>query len=52
VHHVGVNALSELEDEQCTWDPVSTAWSPNRLDAAVWSLTELLVQGSVGVWLI
>src|SRR5215471_410108 len=52
VHHVGVNALTELEDEQCTWDPVSTAWSPNRLDAAVWSLTELLVQGSVGVWLI
>src|SRR5499427_1691794 len=52
VHHVGVNGLTELEDEMCTWDPVTTGWSPNRLDAAVWSLTELLVQGSVGVWVI
>jgi hypothetical protein len=35
----------------CTWEPGSQ-WSPNRLDAMVWSMTELLVQGSVGVWLL
>jgi phage terminase large subunit-like protein len=51
VHHVGVNALSELEDEMCTWEPGSN-WSPNRLDSYVWAMTELLVQGSVGVWII
>jgi phage terminase large subunit-like protein len=53
VHHVtsGGNALVLLEDEMCTWEPDS-AWSPNRLDACVWAMTELLIQGSVGVWLI
>ena len=39
VHHVG--ALSKLEDEQCDFDPVTTVKSPNRMDALVWSLTEL-----------
>lgn len=40
VHHVG--SLSRLEDEQRTWVPLSGAPSPNRLDAVVWLLTELL----------
>lgn len=39
VHHVG--ALSKLEDEMCLWSP--GAASPNRMDAAVWALTELMV---------
>ena len=39
VHHVG--SFEELEDEYCTWVPGGK--SPNRLDAAVWTLTELMV---------
>ena len=39
VHHVGV--FEELEDEYCTWVPGDK--SPNRLDAAVWALTDLMV---------
>lgn len=31
----------ELEDEQCTWVPGESKWSPNRLDAAVWALGDL-----------
>lgn len=39
VHHVG--AFKELEDQQTTWVPGEK--SPDRLDAAVWALTELMV---------
>lgn len=44
VHHVGV--FDELEDQLCTWVPES-GQSPDRLDALVWALTELMlgVQG-------
>lgn len=38
VHHVG--AFPELEDEMTTWT-VEEPWSPNRLDALVWAITEL-----------
>jgi len=40
VHHVG--QYPELEDELCTWVPGVSKWSPNRLDALVWALTELM----------
>jgi len=40
VHHLG--HFPELEDEMTSWSPDAT-WSPNRLDAAVWALTDLLV---------
>jgi hypothetical protein len=46
VHHVG--EFGELEDEQCNWVPESGMLSPNRLDALVWAITELLGDG--GVW--
>lgn len=39
VHHVGV--FAEMEDQMCQWitgDP-----SPDRMDALVWALTELMV---------
>ena len=50
VHHVGEHAA--LEDEQCNWIPGESAWSPNRLDAVVWVLTELMLDGSnYGEWL-
>lgn len=42
VHHVG--AFPELEDEQCTWVTGSSMPSPNRVDALVWSLTDLMIE--------
>ena len=41
VYHVG--EFPELEEEYCSWTQDAT-WSPNRLDAAVWALTDLLLQ--------
>lgn len=41
VHHVGT--FSELEDQLCSWVPGDT--SPDRLDALVWALTELMLGG-------
>lgn len=38
VHHVGT--YPELEDQMCEWVP--GAKSPDRLDALVWALTELM----------
>lgn len=40
VHHVG--AFPELEDQLCTWTHDS-AKSPDRLDALVWAVTELML---------
>lgn len=39
VHHIGL--FAELEDELCTWVPGED--SPDRLDAMVWGLTELML---------
>ena len=41
VHHVGMFAA--LEDELCSWVPGEGLPSPNRLDALVWALTELML---------
>jgi phage terminase large subunit-like protein len=41
VHHV--KGLNALEDQQTSWQPGED--SPDRLDAAVYALTELLLQG-------
>jgi len=40
VHHVGF--FPQLEDQLCSWVPGGP--SPDRLDALVWALTELVVQ--------
>jgi phage terminase large subunit-like protein len=45
VHHVG--AFPILEDQQTTWTP-DDADSPDRMDALVWGLTELLVKRASG----
>lgn len=45
VHHLGV--LAKLEDQQCTWIPGED--SPDRLDGAVWGLTELMLGDSLVV---
>lgn len=41
-HHVG--AFPALEDQMAEWDPSSTEGSPDRLDAKVWAVTELLLE--------
>lgn len=45
VHHVG--AFGKLEDQICDWDPTAGGPSPDRLDALVWALTELML-GTAG----
>lgn len=40
VHHVG--NFDELEDQQCNWVPNSNQRSPDRMDADVWAITELM----------
>lgn len=42
IHLVG--EFPFLEDELCMWIPGETRESPNRLDAMVWAITELLLQ--------
>ncbi len=41
IHHVGM--FGALEGELCTWIP-GEGKSPNRLDALVWAVTELMVK--------
>jgi len=41
VHHVG--RYNKLEDEMCLWLPGDK--SPNRMDALVWALTDLMGKG-------
>jgi phage terminase large subunit-like protein len=47
VHHVNPKGemFEFLEDEMIMWDPTSR-WSPNRLDALVWAMTDLLLSGA------
>jgi predicted phage terminase large subunit-like protein len=42
VHHAG--CFPELEDELCSFEPGSTD-SPDRLDALVWAVTDLMLGG-------
>jgi predicted phage terminase large subunit-like protein len=41
VHHVG--AYPELEDQMTNWEPLADRESPDRLDAMVWALTDLML---------
>jgi phage terminase large subunit-like protein len=41
IHHVGT--FPTLEDQLCSWVPDSGDPSPDRLDARVWAITELLL---------
>jgi len=43
-HHVG-REFDKLEDEMCTWIPNSGMPSPNRMDALVWGIWELMLSG-------
>ena len=46
VHHVG--SFPRLENELCSWIPDAGMPSPNRLDAAVWALSDLLLKRKPG----
>jgi len=50
VHHIG--ALPQLEDQMCAFssgfDRQAAGYSPDRVDALVWALTELLVEPRAG----
>lgn len=46
VHHLGPR-LADLEEELTTWDPETAEASPDRLDALVWVLTDLMVPSVV-----
>ena len=39
VHHVGV--FPELEEEMCSYSPLTSVKSPDRLDAMVWAVAAL-----------
>lgn len=41
VHHAGT--FPEMEDQLCEWEPLAGNKSPDRLDARVWALTELML---------
>jgi predicted phage terminase large subunit-like protein len=43
VHHVG--AFEALEDQMASWNP-DTDKSPDRMDALVWGISELMVSGA------
>jgi phage terminase large subunit-like protein len=44
IHHVG--SLPTLEDQLCEWVPDAGDPSPDRLDARVWAVTELMLGGA------
>jgi phage terminase large subunit-like protein len=50
VHHIG--AFPQLEDQMCSFtsdfDRSAAGYSPDRVDALVWALTELLVEPRAG----
>ncbi len=41
VHHVGF--FPELEDQMCSYTPLGNQRSPDRLDAMVWAVTDLVL---------
>lgn len=47
VHHVG--SFPELEDQMCDFNPLTSAKSPDRMDALVWALTELSDTTAMGM---
>lgn len=42
-HHVGT--FPDLEDQLCTWEPLGSEASPDRMDALVWAASELVHTG-------
>jgi hypothetical protein len=42
VHHVGTHTA--LERQMTTWEPKSATYSPGRIDAMVWAISELMLE--------
>lgn len=42
-----VKPFPEMEDQMCTWEPLSGDPSPDRLDAMVWALTSLMLDAQI-----
>lgn len=40
-----VRGLNDLEDQMVTWSPLGKIGSPDRLDAMVWAVTDLVLSG-------
>ena len=40
-----VKGLNELEDQMVQWEPLGSIGSPDRLDAMVWAITDLSLNG-------
>lgn len=38
--------LDNLEDQMCTWERLSATYSPDRIDALVWAIHDLMIDGS------
>ncbi len=47
IHHVGT--FPQLEDQLCEWQPLAGGPSPDRLDARVWALTELMLGQTIPI---
>ena len=45
VHHV--RGLSQLEDQLVQYEPLGKLGSPDRLDALVWAITDLMLGGKI-----
>ena len=41
VHHCGL--FADLEDQMCSFEPGTTSWSPDRMDALVYALSDLMI---------
>ncbi len=50
MHHVG--SFPELEDQLCVWVPGLSSTSPDRLDALVWAVSEVMFDQPMSVWTI
>lgn len=50
VHHVGT--YPALEQQMTTWTEDDTTFSPDRLDAMVWGMTDLLLQRGPSVFVV
>ena len=42
-----VKYLESLEEQMVTWEPLGSIGSPDRLDAMVWAITNLLLKGRI-----
>jgi len=41
--------LDNLEDQMCTWERLSATYSPDRIDALVWAIHELMIDSEKAI---